>query len=399
MKLLHVITSMNPLTGGPCQGIRNINADIIKHGVEREIVCLDDPESSFLGNDSLKIHALGPTISPWCYTRKLIPWLKENLERFDVVIVNGIWLFSSYATWKSIELLKKDYPKKKLPQIFIMPHGMLDPWFQNEKTRKWKALRNKVYWKLIEHKVINDANGLLFTCELEKKLAREPFKPYKPKREINIGYGIQTPPIYSDIMTKAFLEKCPGLTDKNYFLFLSRIHYKKGVELLINAYSRLLQNSQDRTAIPKLVIAGPGLETPYGQKMYHLVINNPLLKNQVFFTGMLFGNEKWGALYGCEAFVLPSHQENFGIAVAEALACKKTVLISNQVNIYREIESTGSGLIASDTVDGVYKLLTDWLCLPTQQKQLMNEKARLTFESLFTTSGVAKRLYEVLTTG
>ena len=77
--------------------------------------------------------------------------------------------------------------------------------------------------------------------------------------------------------------------------------------------------------------------------------------------GMLSGAAKWGALYGCEAFVLPSHQENFGIAVVEALACGRPVLISDQVNIWREIVEDGAGIAEADTEEGVEKLLRRFL--------------------------------------
>ena len=93
------------------------------------------------------------------------------------------------------------------------------------------------------------------------------------------------------------------------------------------------------------MIAGPGLDTAFGREMRQLAESlcpqPSTLTPQpaVFFPDMLTGDAKWGALYGCEAFVLPSHQENFGIAVVEALACGKPVLISNQVNIWREIEA------------------------------------------------------------
>jgi hypothetical protein len=81
----------------------------------------------------------------------------------------------------------------------------------------------------------------------------------------------------------------------------------------------------------------------------------------VHAVDMLSGAAKWGALYGCEAFVLPSHQENFGIAVVEALACGKPVLISDQVNIWREIVEDGAGLVEGDTEEGVEKLLRNFL--------------------------------------
>src|SRR5690606_8370043 len=108
-----------------------------------------------------------------------------------------------------------------------------------------KALRNEIYWWLIEKKTVNQADGLLFTCQQELLLARETFKGYKPKQELNVGYGIQAPPAYTEKSTP------PALTDKSYWLFLSRIHPKKGVDLLIHAYKKLcLQYS----SVPDLVI-------------------------------------------------------------------------------------------------------------------------------------------------
>jgi glycosyltransferase involved in cell wall biosynthesis len=76
---------------------------------------------------------------------------------------------------------------------------------------------------------------------------------------------------------------------------------------------------------------------------------------------MLDGDSKWGAFYGCEAFVLPSHQENFGISAVEALACDKPVLISNKVNIWREIANDEAGFVEEDTVDGTARLLNRFL--------------------------------------
>jgi glycosyltransferase involved in cell wall biosynthesis len=191
---------------------------------------------------------------------------------------------------------------------------MLDPYFQKAPERRLKAIRNQIYWKLIEQKLINRADGLLFTCEAELLLARETFTPYHPKRELNVGYGIQEPPAFTPAMRDAFLNKCPEIADKSYILFLSRVHEKKGADLLIKAYSSIRNSSSS-----KLIIAGPGMETDYGKSLIQIVKEDHL-EHSVHFTGMLSGDAKWGAFYGCETFVLPSHQENFGIAVVEALA-------------------------------------------------------------------------------
>lgn len=396
MRILRVIGSMNPVIGGPCQGIRNSITELAKSGVYNEVVSLDDPGEEFLGQDSFIIHALGPNARPWAYSAKLAPWLTENLPRFDVVIVHGLWLYHSYAVWKAIRKIneKLDGGRPKI-RFFIMPHGMLDPWFQDAAGRRLKAIRNWLYWKAIEHRVVNEADGLLFTCETELLLARKPFSPYKPKLEINVSYGIQAPPDYQDSMREAFLAKCPDVHNQPYLLFLSRIHYKKGVDMLINAYALLaMERSTLSNSLPKLVIAGPGLETEYGQKMVALVASNAQLKGQVFFTGMLTDDAKWGALYGCEAFVLPSHQENFGIAVAEALACGKPVLISNQVNIWREIEAGGGGFIAENSIEGIRELFSLWLSISLESRIIMEEKAKDTFEQHFAIEQTARQFKE-----
>ncbi|MES2775203.1 MAG: glycosyltransferase [Bacteroidota bacterium] len=394
MNILHVIGSMNPSTGGPCQGLRNSIPELEKMGVHREVVSLDDPGSSFIGRDTFPIHALGPGKGPWCYSAKLLPWLIENMDRFDAVIVNGLWLFHSYAVQKAMTSLRnRRKANQKIPKLFIMPHGMLDPYFQKASGRKLKAIRNWIYWKLIESKIVNKADGLLFTCEEELRLARQPFKPYRPKMEINVSYGIAEPPVFTPNMKKTFIDKCPALNGDNYLLFLSRIHHKKGTDLLLKAYKSIIEDPKNASVkMPKLVIAGPGLETAYGEKLHKMVKDTPSLKQSVFFPGMLTGDAKWGAFYGCDAFVLPSHQENFGIAVAESLACSKPVLISDQVNIWREIKDAGAGIVAKDSQEGTLELITKWMTLTMEQQQAMGVQAFEAYERSFSVAP-ASRLF------
>ncbi|MGZ4090888.1 MAG: glycosyltransferase, partial [Bacteroidia bacterium] len=314
MKILHIVGSMDPASGGICNGIRNSDAVMTKLGATREVVCLDAPTSSYLGMDTFPVHALGPAKGPWQYSPKIKSWLIDNLGRFDVFIINGLWVYPSYIGWKVIKYLKKS--TIKTTDVFVMPHGMLDPYFQTAPDRRLKAIRNWVYWKLIEKNILNDADAVLFTCEKEMQLAHKTFSNYRPKREINVGYGIMPPPGPNQDMYYAFIEKCKGVAFEPYLLFLSRIHEKKGVDMLIKAYAEVAEKAlSEKKSVPKLVIAGPGLETAFGKKMIKLCNSFDHLKNLVFFPGMLSGDVKWGALYNCEAFILPSHQENFGIAV------------------------------------------------------------------------------------
>ena len=379
MKLLHVIAGMDPRTGGVGQAVRTMATGLTEIGWQNEIVCLDAPGASFLSEEKFIVYATGPGKGPWCYSKDLSIWLRNNLSKFDGVIVHGLWLYNGYATRKAIQQIKQEKKVNKFPKLFVMPHGMLDPYFQQAKGRKLKALRNWAFWKLTERKLISEAHGLLFTCLTELQLAHKSFSPYHPRREFVVGLGTEKPPTYSIEMKEAFAVKCNRSGEKPYLLFLSRIHEKKGVDVLIKAYKIILEKNP---GMPELVIAGPGIETVYGKQIKKLVADLGL-QNNIHFAGMLTGDAKWGAFYGCEAFILPSHQENFGIAVVEALACNKPVLISKQVNIWQEIKAAGGGLVGDSTEEGVVDLLSTWLQTSAHQKQSFGNGAAKAYESFF----------------
>ncbi|RYE36744.1 MAG: glycosyltransferase [Sphingobacteriaceae bacterium] len=147
----------------------------------------------------------------------------------------------------------------------------------------------------------------------------------------------------------------------------------------------------------KLVVAGPGLETAYGQKIKLAAAVLQQSEQLVDFPGMLTGDAKWGAFYGCEAFILPSHQENFGIAVVEALACGKPVLISNQINIHTEITKSKAGFVAEDTADGTQQLLQKWISLSPEEKSEMSRNARKCYETYFAVAAATQKLIAAIT--
>ena len=423
MTILHVIASMEAKTGGVAQAVRSM---IQGHGggeIVHEVVCLDSAHSGGELTDSFPLHALGPHFTPWCYSPQLLPWLSKHLPRFDAVIIHGLWLYPSHAVRKALDRIRQKGARG--PRCHVMPHGMLDPYFQRDRTRRIKALRNWLMWKVVESKVVNGAESLLFTCEEEKQLAHQSFRPYRPQCESVVGLGVEAPPPPTTAMKTAFHAACPGLGSRPYRLFLARLHPKKGVDLLIRAYleswQQACRGSDGGKDFPALVIAGP-LDDAYAREMQKLAAapvacshdaltvtssaaavpddHAPALSLSpnapVFFTGMLVGDAKWGAFHGCEAFVLPSHQENFGIAVVEALACGKPVLISDKVNIWREILADGAALVAPDTLEGTRSLMERWLALPEVEKVKMGENARRCFEQRFDIAAAAERLGEIL---
>ena len=155
------------------------------------------------------------------------------------------------------------------------------------------------------------------------------------------------------------------LRQRRFFLFLSRIHRKKGCDLLLEAFARVAPAHPDLD----LVIAGPdegGLRPQLETQAKRLEI-----ERRVHWTGMLEGDLKWGAFYAAEAFVLPSHQENFGIAVVEALACGVPVLISDKVNIWPDIVHDEAGMVNADTADGTYRSMAALLAMHPEERRRM----------------------------
>jgi glycosyltransferase involved in cell wall biosynthesis len=384
---------MDPTSGGPCQGIRNNISFWKKGGIFPDIFSLDSPDEKFIQEE--RIIALGPAKNSWRYTKILIPFLEKKLPKYDAVLVHGLWLFHGFAV---LIALKKIIKKKgtHFPKLYVMPHGMLDPYFQKANERRLKAFRNVIYWHLIEKRLINSAEAIFFTCEEEMFLAKTTFSDYHPKHTFNVGYGIEAPPAFKEEQKAAFETICPAIKGKKYLLFLSRIHHKKGVDLLLKAYSKILNKHNIDF---DLVIAGPGEMEVYGKSMKALKAELGLNKDRVHFTGMLKGDPKWGAIYGAEGFILPSHQENFGIAVVEAMACKKAVLISNKVNIWREIAEGEGGIVNEDDLAGTIASLEQWVGLTQEQQTQIGINAHNIYLEKFTAEATSKKFVEVLTKG
>ena len=141
-------------------------------------------------------------------------------------------------------------------------------------------------------------------------------------------------------------------------------------------------------------MAGPA-DDAYGRRMRELTLQLGL-EAHVTWTGMLTGDLKWGAFRTADAFILPSHQENFGVSVVEALACGLPVLISNQVNVWRQISSDHAGLIETDDLPGVVRLLRRWTELAPAEKDSLRANACLCFEKRFHVHTVARNLLDIL---
>ena len=365
MKILRSTHTVNPARGGPIESIRQSSAALVRRGHEVEIVSLDAPDAPWVRESVVPIHALGPGLGSYGYAPGFATWIKERRANYDAVIVHGLWQYSSFGVWRAVTGSSTPY--------FVFPHGMLDPWFK--RTYPAKHFKKLLYWPWGEYRVLRDAAAVLFTSEEERRLARGSFGLYTCNEKV-VNYGTASPSDPERAREK-FFEAFPHLRGRRFFLFLGRLHEKKGCDLLIEAFAQLANSSGTSH---HLVMAGPCSDGSYLRRLRERAA---AAGDSITFPGMLTGVVKWGALSAADAFVLPSHQENFGIAVAEALACGTPVLISNKINIWREIEGDGAGYVENDDLSGTVNLLRRWVAAPESSRAEMREKARKCFAAHF----------------
>lgn len=371
MRVLRIIADSNPASGGPIEGARRFGAVWAAHGHRQDMLTLDAPGETWLTDYPGEIIALGTPrtrnpLSKYRYAPRMVSWLRAHARDYDAILVSGLWRYQARGARKALTGGSTPY--------FVLPHGMLDPWFRQ--TYRFKHLGKQLSWWWAEGPLLAGAHAVLFTSEEERRLAEGMFLPWKANG-IVIGYGTQDVVGDARAQESAFRAAVPKLGERDYLLFISRIHPKKGCDLLIEAFAAVAAD------VPELdlVIAGPdqvGLVDALRQQAKLLGI-----LNRLHFPGMLKGDAKTGAFRGATAFVLPSHQENFGIVVAEALACATPVLISDKVNIWREVEADGAGLVASDTAEGTRASLTEFISMSAAARALMRERARACFLKRF----------------
>jgi len=361
------------------EGLRQAGLRLVEMGHEVEVATLDAPDDDAARTFPLRTHALGPGYGTYRYSPRLAPWLRSNARRYDAVIVNGLWQYQGLGTWRALRRIGHPY--------FVFTHGMLDPWFK--KAYPLKHLKKSLYWPWAEYRVLRDAAGVLFTTEEERQLAQRSFSLYRAKEHV-VAFGTSAPPTDVDRLRAFFFERHPSLRGKRLVLFLSRLHEKKGCDLLVGAFARVAAADPNL----HLVMAGPD-QSGLLPKLQRLAQQGGVA-DRISWPGMLQGGAKWGAFYASEVFALPSHQENFGIAVVEALACGLPVLISDKVNIWREVEREGAGFVNSDTLEGTTRGLTTYIGLPESGRRLLRERALQTFRRRFTTDAMATSLLAVL---
>jgi glycosyltransferase involved in cell wall biosynthesis len=286
--------------------------------------------------------------------------LRENIANFDIAHIWGVYGFTTTAAayWCR---------KRSIPYV-AFPHGSLDPFLRRRnRPRKW------IYTKLFAERDYRRAAAVMFTTEEELRLASDwsGLQPAadspnpKPRHIITYtGIGSEWLQEPNQEAGLRFREKYPELKHRKLVVYLGRINFKKGLDILARAFAKL---ARDRDDI-RLVLAGPDSEG-YGPTVKALLVKGGV-EHKAIFTGMLGGDERLSVLQQADVFALPSYTENFGQAVFEAMASGAPVVISDQVNVWPEVKNANAGIIVPCDADATAQALETILDDPAQAKKM-----------------------------
>ncbi len=310
IRILHVLPSLDERYGGPLRLVLDLSAATAGPGFASEVLGVGPIELRDNPLPAEAIHSIEGRPGAYAYSPALGPWLRANLNRYQALVIHGAWTYPGWVTAQAARAAGIPYG--------YFPHGMLEQWAVW--GQGWiKRAKKLLYWQWREQSVVNGAARVFFTTRLEQDRSR-PLTGPLGHAEILRPYGM-LPAAPAAEPANPGLRLDPGLT---VGLFLGRLHPKKNVELLLEAWSAAGMPPEAR-----LVIAGGG-EAAYEAQLRKRAAELPQMGN-VIFTGFVAGADKDYLLSRADWFLLPSRQENFGVAVLEAISRGCAVAISEQV--------------------------------------------------------------------
>lgn len=331
MRTLHVIPSLAESDGGPSKAAIEMCRELTRRSHNAEIYTTNataQSRSDVLLGQPLSVHGVNVTYFPinggnyYKYSYSMAAALKATIPRYDIVHIHSLYQFPSTAA--------AHYCRKYRVPYILRPHGTLDPFLY-----KRHPLRKRIYELMIERRNLAAAAAVHFTSEEELRLATRSGLDFKGA-VVPLGVELDDPP---PCAARAADSLWPELRGKRVILFLSRINFKKGLDILAAAFGEVHKVRADA----HLVIAGPDIDG-YGTKVREWLTAAAALEAATF-TGMVLDRRKAALLSRADLFVLPSYSENFGIAVVEAMGAGLPIVISNRVNIWREIDAAHAGFV------------------------------------------------------
>jgi len=350
MKILHVISNIDPTSGGVAAASTGLALAQLSIGLQPSMMSTYPADRSPaaaepLRQSGLEVRVVGPCPGRINRHPLIRPTLEEALRNIDIVHIHGIWEQVQHDAARMAQ-------RKGIPYV-ISPHGMLgsyslsrSPWIK----KFWLTLRVR--------RNLNHAAAIHYTADAEREQAN-PLGLDRPiilePNGLDLG-EFDIPPVRG-----RFRERFGIASGRTLVLFLGRLHPIKGLDLLIPAFARCIKDF-DSEHKPLLVIGGP--DTHGYRSTVETMAKAHGIEQHIVFTGMLKGGERIEAYFDCDLFALPSYHENFGIVVAEAMAAGKPVIISDKVSIDRDVKQSGAGAVVPTKVEPLASAMSEWLIDP-----------------------------------
>lgn len=385
-RILHVIQTLSPRYGGPVTALNALVKEQARAGHD-VTVCTTDCGSNrwdklpgdyykSLYPDNVQLRVFTGTFTPLLVSFELAKWLSVSVRYYDIVHIHGLYRFP--ATYAAYQARRQNVP------YVIRPHGALDPYLYDKSSRS--VLLKRLYESWFDLPNLHAAGAIHFTAEEERE--RVSFLKLKAPSFV-IPNGVDWTR-FEQLPSPGAFRAAYGYEDEPLVLFLGRLHFKKGLDLLIPSFHVV----RLRNPGAKLAIVGPDNDG-YGKKVQRW-ISEYGLNDAVRFIEHLDDVKVLQAYVDADVFVLPSYTENFGMTVVEAMACGLPVVISDQVNIHAEVEAAGAGLVThcnvAEIADAVCELLED-----TGRRKIMGQAGRREVQMRYTWPvivGALSREYE-----
>ncbi len=340
MTILHVISSLERRHGGPIAALAGLVRAQCRAG--HAVAVAAPPAAPEADTIEPELKAAGgsvtnvPVLRPFRGYAAAKAALSGGISAADIVHIHGVWEEILYQA--AVLAREHDIP------YLIRTCGMLDRWSLSQ-----KPLKKRVYLALRLKRVLRCAAAVHTTAESE----RGHVSRIGGVRTVVVPNGLDLSVFRNLTADNYYACNHPSIKDKTIVLFLGRLHPKKGVQLLIPAFRKC------RAANAVLVIAGPDHDG-YRHELEELAASSDD-ESPILFCGPIYGDDRFRAMRDADLFVLPSFQENFGIAVAEAMAAGTPVIVSDQVALESEVRGSGGGAVTSCDVDSIARALSTWL--------------------------------------
>lgn len=327
MRIIHLVENLDDSYGGPAKSIPFLCHYLQAEGVEVVILSVQAHEQEH--NTVVSKYDLNWESFPQKGPSKL--YYAPKIEKRLLELINDDTIIHVHNSWTYVSFLARKMARKHKVSLVAAPRGSVYSWSLSQR----KYLK-KVFWNLFQRSAFQSARIIHVTEENEAKAIRD----LKISTEMAlVPNGIELPEVVPEKHTwkQNSLQELELPEENRYFLFLSRIHPKKGLDLLVNSWAEIQKDFPEWN----LLIVGPEENQSYLQGI-HKKLRKSNISKTVRFLGLLEGSRKMAAFGAAELLVLPSHTENFGIVIAEALALKIPVLTTHGTP-WTEIEQYGAG--------------------------------------------------------